>query len=210
MARPVARRPFDGDQPAVEVVAERRQPGVAHSDRQPVVAGRVRQSPLSEFAGRRSREHAGAPGRDRCRDRQGRVGEALQPVPQRRAAAPRRRGRRPRSILKPATSTSSPSRAQLICVAPDGKDPVGSIAARRVRRGDHARRPHHVADRRGRQGDPERADPRVGRSQSHRQPLFRVRQEDRPDGLDQLAAGAPLRHQLFDADRRAPSTARAR
>ena len=92
--------------------------------------------------------------------------------------------------------------AQLICVAPDGKVAVGSIAARRVRRGHDARRPHDVADHRGRQGHSERADPRVGRSQPHRQSLLRVRQEDRPDDLDQLAAGAPLRHQLFDADRR--------
>ncbi len=92
--------------------------------------------------------------------------------------------------------------AQLVCVCAGRQGAVGSIAARRVRRGDDARRPHDVADRRGRQGHSERADPGVGRSQSHRQPLLRVRQEDRPDGLDQLAAGASLRHQLLDADRR--------
>ena len=42
-----------------------------------------------------------------------------------------------------------------------------------------------------------------------RQPLLRLRQEDGPDGVGQLAAGAPLGHQLLDADhhdrqRRAP------
>ena len=89
VARPLARWAFDGNEPAVEVVAEGREPGVADSDRQPIVAGRVRQPALSQFAGRRSCEHAGAARRDRCRDRQGRLGEAVQPVPQRRAAASR-------------------------------------------------------------------------------------------------------------------------
>ena len=42
------------------------------------------------------------------------------------------------------------------------QDPVGSIAARGIRRGHHARRPHDVADHRGRQGHPECADPRTG------------------------------------------------
>ena len=209
MARPVARRPFDRNEPAVEVVAERREPGVAHSDRQPLVAGRVRQPPLSQFAGRRSREHAGAPRRDRCRDRQGRLGEALQPIPERRAAASRVVGvARGRSGDRQHLRVHRRRATDLRRAGRQGA--VGSIAARRIRRGDDARRPHHVADRRGRQGHPQRADPRVGRSQPHRQPLLRVRQEDRTDRLDQLAAGASLRHQLFDADRRRTSTARAR
>ena len=100
--------------------------------------------------------------------------------------------------------------AQLVCVSPDGKVLWDRSLHRRVRRRHHARRPHHLADHRGRQGHSQRADPGVGRSQSARQPLLRVRQEDRADDLDQLAAVAPLRHQLLDADRRAPSTARAR
>ena len=122
VARPVARRPFDGNQPAVAVVAARRQPGVAHSDRQPIVAGGVRQSPLSAI--RRSAISRNTQERLVAIDAEtGKVvwEQPLQPVPQRRAAASRRRGRRPRSIPKPATSTSSPSAAQLICVAPDGK-----------------------------------------------------------------------------------------
>ena len=42
-----------------------------------------------------------------------------------------------------------------------------------------------------------------------RQPLLRVRQADRPDDLDQLAAGAALGHQLLDADHRRRSAASA-
>ena len=186
----------------VALVAARRQPGLAHPDRQPIGAGRVRQSHLPQFAhARRPRHDAGTAGRDRCRDRQGRLGAPLQPLPERRAAASRGVGvAGGRSGDRQHLRLHGRRAAGLRVAGRQGA--VGSLAARRVRRRHHARRPHHVADRRGRQGHPQHADPRVGRSQSPRQPLLRVRQEDRADDLDQLAAGAPLRHQLLDADRR--------
>ncbi len=54
---------------------------------------------------------------------------------------------------------------------------VGSLAARGVRRHHHARRPHHLAHRRGRQGHPEYADSELGsRPRPPWQPLLRLRQ----------------------------------
>ena len=210
VARPVARRTFRGNQPARALVAARRQPGLAHPDRQPVGAGGVRQPHLRQFAhARRPHADAGTADRDRRGNRQGRVGAPLQPVPQRRAAASRLVGvARGRSGNRQRLSLHGGRAAGVRVAGRQGA--VGSIAHRRVRRRHHARRPHHLADHRRRQAHSQRADPGVGRSQSARQPLLRVRQEDRADDLDQLAAVASLRHQLLDADRRRPSTARAR
>ena len=109
MARPVARRTLHRNRAAREVVAAGREPGVEGAVRQPVVAGRVRQSHLHQHGGRRPRPHPGAPGRPRRRHRQAGLGAALQRLPQRRAAASRRRGPRPPSIRPPATSTCSRS-----------------------------------------------------------------------------------------------------
>ena len=92
--------------------------------------------------------------------------------------------------------------AELLALRARRQAAVGAIAARGVRRDHHARRPHDVADHRGRQGHSEHADSELGPGSGPAgQPVFRVRQADRPDDLGQLAAGAALRHELLDADR---------
>ena len=122
--------------------------------------------------------------------------------PQRRAAAPRRLGLAGRrSGHRQHLHVHGRGRAARVRARRQGA--VGAIAARGVRRDHHARRPHDVADRRGRQGHPEHADSELGPgSRPAGQSLLRVRQAHRPDDLGQLAAGAPLRHELLDADRR--------
>ena len=169
--------------------------------RQPLVAGRVRQPRLHQHRGRRSRAHPGAAGRARCRDRQAALGAALQHLPERRAAASRRLGVARGGSGHRQHLRLHRRRAAVLRLA-GRQAAVGSIAARGLRRGHDARRPHDLADRRRRPGHPQYARARVGRPQSPGQSLLRLRQAHRPDGLGQLAAGAPLRHQLLDADRR--------
>ena len=184
---------------------------MAHSDRQPLGAGRVRQPPLPQLA------DVGDPAntQERLVAIDAETGKVvweqrfslyLSDVPQHRAVvgvAGGRSGnrqhlrvhRRPRSL-----SASSP----------DGKvlwdrslpDEYGAVTT-------HGGRTTSPII----EGDKVILNALIlawGDLEPHRQPLLRVRQEDRPDGLDQLAAGAALRHQLLDADRRRPSTARAR
>jgi hypothetical protein len=146
-------------------------------------------------------EHAGSARRDRCRDRQvvweKRFSQYLSDVPQHRA-----------SWASPAVDPETGQhlrlhdRAQLICVAPGRKivwdrslpDEYGAVTT-------HGG-PHYVADRRRRQGDPQRAGAAWGDLNRTGNRYFAVRQEDGTDGVDRVAAGAPLRHELFDADRR--------
>ena len=121
VARPVARRPFDGNQLAGDVVAAGREPGVAHADRQPLVAGRVRQSPLSATRRSAIRRHT----QERLVAIDAETGKVvwekrfslyLSDVPQHRA-----------SWASPAVDPETGNiyvftvAAQLICVAPDGK-----------------------------------------------------------------------------------------
>ena len=92
--------------------------------------------------------------------------------------------------------------AQLFAVSPDGKilwdrslpEDYGAVTT-------HGGRTTSPIIQ-GRQGHPQHAAPGVGRPQSARQSLHGVRQADRADDVGQLAAGASLRHQLLDADRR--------
>ena len=189
------------DRPAGEMVAAGREPGLEGSVREPLVAGRVRQSGVHQHRGRRSRPHPGAAGRPRRRDREAALGAAVQHLSERRAPASRgvgvaRRGSGHRQHLR-----LHRRRAALLRFA-RRQTGVGSIARRGLRRGHDARRPHHLADRRRRPGHSQYPRARVGRPQSTRQPLLRLRQAHRPDGVGELAAGAALRHQLFHADRR--------
>ena len=92
--------------------------------------------------------------------------------------------------------------AHLRGFAPDGKQLWERVAGRGVRRRHDARRPRRVAGDRRRPRHRQHADLGVGHARPRRQPLLRLRQEDGPDGVDQLAAGAALGHQLLDADHR--------
>ena len=122
MARPESRRRLHRDQPAGEMVAGRRKRGLVAAVRRPLGAGRVRQSPVSadDHAPATSRRRRNASSRSTS-TRQGDLGEARQPVPERRAAAPRRLGVARRRSRRPATSTCSRSRPSCSCFAPDGK-----------------------------------------------------------------------------------------
>ena len=79
---------------------------------------------------------------------------------------------------------------------------LGALARRRVRHVDDARRPHVVADRRRRPGDRQRPDVQLGPARRRRASLHLVRQEQRPDPLDQLARRAADRHDLREPVRR--------
>ena len=182
MARARPRWPIQRDRAAGEVVAAGREPGVEGAVRQPLVAGGVRQSRLHQHGGRGPRAHAGAARGAGRPDREAAVGAAVQPLPERRAAASRRVGvARGRSGHREHLRVHR-RRAAVLRVA-GRQAALGSIARGGLRRRHHPRRPDDVADHRGRSRRAQHAGARVGRSQSPGQPLLRLRQADRAHGV---------------------------
>ncbi len=190
------------DQPAGALVARRRKRRLVAAVRRPIDARHLRQPAVSpDGHHRRPLDDAGAARRGRCRQRQGDVGAPGQRLPERRAAGPRGLGLAGRRSGD-GQHLHVHGRRRAARVRARRQAAVGSIAARGVRRHHDARRPDDVADHRGRQDHPQRADSELGPgSRPAGQPVLRVRQADRADDLGELAAGASLRHELLDADR---------
>ena len=200
---PRSRRHVHRDQPAGALVAGRRERRLVAAVRRPIDARHLRQPAVSADDRRTATSRRRRSGWSRSMSTRGKVvwertfSLYLSDVPQHRAgwASP---------AVDPATGNiyMFTVGAELLALCAGRQAAVGSLAARRVRRDHDARRPHDVADHRGRQGHPEHADSELGTgSRPAGQPLLRVRQADRPDDLGELAAGAPLRHELLDADR---------
>ena len=92
LARPGAHRRLGRDRPAVLVVTGGPEPGLEGAVRRPLRAGGLRRSPLSAEHLGRGATRAGTPDVLPRRHRQAALGAQLQPLHERRAAAPHRVG----------------------------------------------------------------------------------------------------------------------
>ena len=138
VARPGPDRRLDRDRPAVALVARRREPRLEGALRRPIVAGRVRRSPLPAEHVRRGRDDAGAADGVQRRHRQAALGAQVQPLHQRRAAAPHRLGlarRRSRHRQRLRLQRQRPADDAVAATAScsgNGRSPRSSACGRRT------------------------------------------------------------------------------
>ena len=185
-----------------------REPRLESALRRPFGAGRVRRPPLPAEHRRHGRDRAGTADVLPRRHRQAAVGAPLQHLHERCAGAPHGLGvarRRSRLGQRHRDQRQRPAHGALS----RRQAAVGAVARRRSRHVDDARRAHVVADHRRQSGDRQRPHVLVGPVRRRRAPFHELRQDQRPDAVDQRARGPADRHHLRQPVRRRRSTARA-
>ena len=186
LARSGAHGRVDRDRAGLFVVAIRPEPGLEGAVRRPLRAGGLRRSPLpAEHLGRR-RADAGTPDVLPRRHGQAALGIQVQPLHERRAAAPDRVGLASGRSGQRQRVRLQRQRPPDVAVA-RRQAALGALARRRVRHVDDARRARVVADHRRRSAHRQRPDVQLGTARRRRAPLHLVRQDDGARQLDQLA-----------------------
>ena len=177
------------------LVAGRPEPRVEGALRRPLRARGLRRSPLSSRTPRARERDAGAPDVLPRRHRQAALGAQIQPLHERRPAAPDCLGLARRRSRVSGNVYAFSGNGLLMSLSRDGKLALGAFAGRRVRDVDDARRTRVVADHRRRSADRQRADVQLGRARRRRAPLSVVRQGHAaaPTGSARPKGGRPTR-----------------
>ena len=183
------------------MVAVGPEPGLEGPLRRPIRTGGLRRSPLSaEHLGRRRRD-AGTPDVLPRRHGQAALGVQVQPLHERRAAAPHRLGFTGGRSRERQRVRLQRQRPPDVAVA-RRQAALGTLARRGVRHVDDARRTRVVSDHRRRSAHRQRPDVQLGTARRRRAPLPLVRQDDGSRQLDQLARRPADRHHLRQPVRR--------